>query len=370
VKGQHRVNARTREVGRTWCAAVTSRLRLGLVVVSGAALTLTLFSGPQAGPAAADPPLTVADAKAQIEQLEVDAEALDQDYAGVQEQIKLSEAKLKRKKADAKDQGAKVKKMKAQVGQVALAQFQNRSLDTAAQLFLTEDTQGFLDQISTVEKVSENQNTVLQDFQQEQAELADLERSTKSEVAGLEDKEKQLSSLRAASEKKVAEAKAVLTRLSIAQQRAIVDDEQKATAEAQAEAQKADATSTSGGGDKAAAGSSRGAKALAFAKSQIGKPYRFGSSGPNAYDCSGLTGAAWRSVGVSLPRTSQGQYRGGRAISRSELQPGDLVFFYGGISHVGIYAGNGMMVHAPRPGKGVQYIKMKYMPYAGARRPG
>ena len=145
------LSVRSREVGRTWCAAVTSRLRLGLVAVSGAALTLTLFTGPQAVPAAADPPLTVADAKAKIEQLEVDAEALDQDYAGVQEQIEASLAKLKRKEADAKDQAVKLKKMKAQVGQVALAQFQNRSLDTAAQLFLTEDTQGFLNQISTVE---------------------------------------------------------------------------------------------------------------------------------------------------------------------------------------------------------------------------
>lgn len=365
------MNSRTREVGRTWCAAATSRLRLSVVVVSSAALTLTLFSGPQAGPAAADPPLTVADAKAQIEQLEVDAEALDQDYAGVQEQIEVSEAKLKRKKTDAKDQTAKLKKMKAQVGQVALAQFQNRSLDTAAQLFLTEDTQGFLNQISTVEKVSENQNNVLQDYQQEQAELVDLERATKSEVAGLEDKEDQLSTLRAASEKKVAEAKVVLNRLSVAQQQAIVDDERTASADAQAEAQKADAEATStSGGDEAASGSSRGAKALSFAKSQIGKPYRFGASGPGAYDCSGLTGAAWRSAGVSLARTSQGQYRNGRSVSRSELQPGDLVFFYGGISHVGLYAGNGMILDAPRPGKSVRYTPMKYMPFAGARRPG
>ena len=360
---------RTRETGRTWRSAVTARLRLSLAVVSSTALAVTLFAVPNTLPASADPPLTVADAKAQIEQLEVDAEALDQDYAGVQEQIEDSRTKLKRQHADAKEQSAKLKKMKAQVGQVALAQFQNRSLDTAAQLFLTEDTQGFLNQISTVEKVSENQNNVLQGYQQEQAELADLERSAKTEIASLEDKEKQLKDLREASEKKVAEAKAVLGRLSAAQQQAIATEEKKASDEAAAEATKTDTQATSGSAEPAA-GSSRGAKALAYAKSQIGKPYRFGSSGPGSFDCSGLTGAAWRSVGVSLPRTSQGQFRAGRSVSRSELQPGDLVFFYGGISHVGIYAGNGMMVHAPRPGKSVQYTKIKYMPYAGARRPG
>ena len=119
---------------------------------------------------------------------------------------------------------------------------------------------------------------------------------------------------------------------------------------------------TSGGG--------RGAKALAFARSQLGKPYRYSASGPNAYDCSGLTGAAWRSVGVSLPRSSSAQYSVGRPVAKSELRPGDLVFFYRPISHVALYAGNNTIIHAPRPGKSVEYTKMSYMPYVGARRPG
>jgi cell wall-associated NlpC family hydrolase len=73
---------------------------------------------------------------------------------------------------------------------------------------------------------------------------------------------------------------------------------------------------------------------------------------------------------VSLSRTSQSQYRDGRAVSKSELQPGDLVFFYSGLSHVALYAGNGMILHSPRPGKVVEYTKMSYMPFVGARRPG
>ena len=73
--------------------------------------------------------------------------------------------------------------------------------------------------------------------------------------------------------------------------------------------------------------------------------------GPNAYDCSGLTYAAWKSVGVSLPRSSRSQYGAGSYVSRSNLQPGDLVFFYSPISHVALYAGNGQIIHAPRPGK-------------------
>jgi cell wall-associated NlpC family hydrolase len=115
--------------------------------------------------------------------------------------------------------------------------------------------------------------------------------------------------------------------------------------------------------------SGKGAKALAFAKKQIGDRYRFGASGPNSWDCSGLTRGAWKAAGVSLPHSAKQQYRKGKKVSKSNLKPGDLVFFYRGISHVAIYAGGGKVIHAPRPGKRVQYIKMKYMPYAGARRP-
>ena len=117
--------------------------------------------------------------------------------------------------------------------------------------------------------------------------------------------------------------------------------------------------------------SSRGKVALAFAKRQLGKPYRFGAAGPSSYDCSGLTLAAWRAAGVSLPRTSQQQYRQGRKIAKSQLRAGDLVFFYSqSPSHVGLYVGGGTILHAPRPGRSVEYTKMSYMPYAGAVRPG
>lgn len=116
--------------------------------------------------------------------------------------------------------------------------------------------------------------------------------------------------------------------------------------------------------------SSKGATALAFAKRQLGERYVFGASGPNAWDCSGLTAGAWRSAGVLLPHNARMQYSRGKAVSKANLRPGDLVFFYRGISHVAIYAGGGRVIHSPRPGSHVAYIKMSYMPFHGARRPG
>ena len=114
--------------------------------------------------------------------------------------------------------------------------------------------------------------------------------------------------------------------------------------------------------------SNKAAIALAFARRQVGDSYGYGGSGPNRWDCSGLTQGAYRAAGVALPHSSRGQMRYGRAIAKRNLRPGDLVFFYSPVSHVAIYAGSGKVIHASRPGKPVGYITMAYMPFAGARR--
>jgi cell wall-associated NlpC family hydrolase len=304
---------------------------------------------------------------------------------------------LRSKQADVQTQTEKVGRLKLQASQIALAQFQNRSLDTAARLFVTSDTEGFLSQISTVQKVSENQNSTLQDYLQAQANLAALEQSAESDLAALGEKEKQLKSLTAASDKKLDQAKKVLAKLTADQQKQLAEAEKKATAKANAEARAATkarevtnaegraattppaevnvdrrpATKASPDSTRSSlTSSSKGAKALAYAKAQLGEPYARNAAGPGSWDCSGLTMMAWGSVGVSLPHSSGQQFSRGQPVAMSDLRLGDLVFFYSDISHVGLYAGNGQVIHAPRPGKSVEYIKMSYMPYAGARRPG
>ncbi len=113
-----------------------------------------------------------------------------------------------------------------------------------------------------------------------------------------------------------------------------------------------------------------GGPAVAYAKAQVGKAYVYGAMGPDSFDCSGLTMAAWKQAGVSLPHSSSAQYAAGQQISESELQPGDLVFYYSPISHVGMYIGNGQIVNALNPGSGVQISGLHDMPYSGAVRPG
>ncbi|GHC69846.1 hypothetical protein GCM10010349_44970 [Streptomyces flavofungini] len=108
---------------------------------------------------------------------------------------------------------------------------------------------------------------------------------------------------------------------------------------------------------------------IAFAEKQMGKPYVWGATGPGSYDCSGLTQAAWKTAGISLPRTTWDQVKVGTTVPTSKAKPGDLVFFYDDISHVGIYIGDGKMIHAPKPGANVRVESIYYMPIHSVVRP-
>ena len=111
---------------------------------------------------------------------------------------------------------------------------------------------------------------------------------------------------------------------------------------------------------------------LDFAFAQVGKPYQYGGTGPGSWDCSGLVQASWNSGGVNLPRTTWEQWSWGasRKVSLNDLQPGDLLFSEG-LGHVGIYAGNGQMVHAPQPGSVVKVVPLSSYGrrFVGAVRP-
>ncbi|MCP2318214.1 Cell wall-associated hydrolase, NlpC family [Nocardia amikacinitolerans] len=110
-----------------------------------------------------------------------------------------------------------------------------------------------------------------------------------------------------------------------------------------------------------------GEVALDAAMSKLGSPYVYGAAGPNAFDCSGLVQWSYRQAGMELPRTSGAQLASGTPVSVDDLQPGDLVSFYGG-GHSGLYAGDGNVIHASTSGTPVMIASMDSMPIAGARR--
>jgi len=134
-------------------------------------------------------------------------------------------------------------------------------------------------------------------------------------------------------------------------------------------------TGSSGGGDSGASNpppvSSRASVAVSAAQSQLGVPYKFAQSSPGvAFDCSGLTAYAWGQAGVSIPHQSAAQYASTPHVPQDQAQPGDLIFYYSPISHVGLYVGGGSMIHAPQTGSTVSYSVVHWNKVVGVSRPG
>jgi cell wall-associated NlpC family hydrolase len=115
--------------------------------------------------------------------------------------------------------------------------------------------------------------------------------------------------------------------------------------------------------------SAQGKQAVSFATAQIGKPYEWGAEGPATFDCSGLTSQAWAHAGRPIPRTSQEQWRQLKHVDVEDMRPGDLIIYFGDASHVGMYVGDGTIVHAPRPGRTVTLTGAGTMPILGVVRP-
>jgi cell wall-associated NlpC family hydrolase len=116
--------------------------------------------------------------------------------------------------------------------------------------------------------------------------------------------------------------------------------------------------------------SSKAAIAVAYARAQLGKPYVFATAGPNTFDCSGLTMAAWAAAGVRMPHYSGSQATMFPKVSWDQLQPGDIVVFYADLHHVGLYIGNGLMIQAPQTGDVVKISPAWRTTFQWGVRPG
>lgn len=209
-----------------------------------------------------------------------------------------------------------------------------------------------------------------------QADIESKVESRQDDIARLEAEISRQSRLRAEREERLVAVRAERARQEAAA-RAEREAEDAKAAEVAAEKAAADkAAADKAAADKVAAdkkaseqANSKGAIAVKTALAQIGKPYKWGGSGPSSFDCSGLTSYAWRAAGVSLPHNSRMQYNATTRVSMKNLQPGDLLFFYSPISHVGIYIGDGQMVDAPYSGKDVRVRSIFRGNFTGAGRP-
>ncbi|WP_308013528.1 C40 family peptidase [Streptomyces beigongshangae] len=237
--------------------------------------------------------------------------------------------------------------MREGLGLMASSQYRTGAIDPSVQLFLSSDPDDYLDKASTIDQLSAQQVEALKKVQDKQRVLAQQRQEAAGKLKELSETRETLSKKKKEVQSKLAEAQKLLNSLTAAEKAAITTAEERASRSAD---ERVELT-------KEAPASDRGAAALAAARTQMGKPYVSGGSGPNSYDCSGLTQWAYSQAGVSITRTTYTQHNDGVKIGRGELKPGDLVFF-NSLAHVGLYAGNGVVLHAPKPGTVVRLESM------------
>ncbi|MFC9692502.1 NlpC/P60 family protein [Kribbella sp. NPDC056951] len=315
----------------------------------------------------ADPKPTLDEAKKQVAALQHKSEEAGEAANDLRGQISSSQARLKALQTAVNKQQAQADVVKRQIGSLAVAGYQTSGMSTTAQLLLSSNPDQFLSQASTAQAFAGQQNAVLRKFQDAQGKVADLQASAKSELAQLQAVQAQQNKLIAEAKSNLDAAEKVLGKLSDAERERIRKENEEAAEKARNERPSRDGDRMD---DLPIPANGRAGVAVKAAMNQLGDPYVWGEEGPSSFDCSGLMLYAWGKAGVSLPHSSKAQANEGRRVSKSQLMPGDLIFFYSPVSHVGMYIGGGRMVHAPRPGKSVETSSINTMPYNSAIRPG
>jgi len=325
----------------------------------------------------------VDDAQRKVDQLSLDVTTANEQYNFLQAQIPPMQQQLELATARQADQQRYIDTLKGQMTALAVAAYKGGGVDPSLSVFLSEDPVALVQNGAVVEALSRSRVAGLDDYANALTQLDADRAASEAKLAEIQALEAQSATIKADTEAQLAGAQDILAQA----ERGAAERAAAALAASRARAATTPAAGgggaapvvADGGGGPVAPGTScadvgvsapngRVAAVLEFACAQLGKPYQWAADGPGSYDCSGFTMSSWAQGGVSLPHSSRLQYANGAKVDRASLQPGDLVFFYSPISHVGIYLGNGYMIAAPSSGDVVKVQKM-YSPYTGAIRP-
>jgi peptidoglycan DL-endopeptidase CwlO len=300
------------------------------------------------GTAGAAPQPTISQVQAQVNSLQAKVDRIGQQYDAASEQLAAARSRLAQVNREATLAQQRFETARRQLTQVAVAAYMDSNQSSVLGLLTSGNPSDVLNQASLVTQVAGMHQAQAAQFLGDAQQLTSVVQQRKRTESGIAAVQKQLAAQKNSMAKLLASKKATLESLTAAQQ-----------------AQVAAATVGGGGSGSSGAGttqatytgstSTQAGKAVAFAYAQLGKPYAWGATGPDSYDCSGLVQAAWASAGVSIPRTTYDMWASLPHISSSSLQPGDLLF-YAGESHVSIYVGGGYIIDAPQTGENVQKI--------------
>jgi cell wall-associated NlpC family hydrolase len=324
-------------VSRSWRTAT---------FVTGATTALALLMPAAVGDAAPAP--TLSSLVAQAKQLTYQINALSEQYDGLR--VQLSSAKTaaaKAQKAAAADTAA-LKTSQATVGRLAAASYENAGYDPALQILSATNPDQYLNQASIMEQLDQTNGTRVTNLQKAQA----------ADQRAKETAQQQIDKVTALETSMNAKTKQIRAEIS------------KVNSATMTQAMAVFNQTGSYPDIPIPGGSGVAAKALQAALSKRGDPYVWGAAGPSAFDCSGLVLWAYAQEGIHLDHYTGNQWNEGTHVSRDQLEPGDLVFFYADISHVGLYIGDGLMVDAPSFGQDVMVQKIDWSIYVGGVRVG
>ncbi|MBL3668821.1 C40 family peptidase [Streptomyces sp. M2CJ-2] len=277
------------------------------------------------------------------------------------EQQSTEIARLAKKIAKGKE---KLDELKDRAGAAAASQYRGGGLPPEAHLMLSDDPQEFLVGAGRIRQGQHATKGLLGETKRTQEDLEQYAQDADAQWRKLEAGRKAKAKAQKKIEKQIAAAEKIESELEQEEKERLAELERRAAEKAQSAW--LDSGALDGIGTEA---TEQGRKAVAYATAQIGKPYEWGAEGPKAYDCSGLTSQAWRAGGQGIPRTSQEQWKQLTRVAVTEMRPGDLVIYFDDASHVGMYVGDGSIVHAPRPGRTITIAGAGSMPILGVVRP-
>ncbi|MFD8297160.1 NlpC/P60 family protein [Streptomyces bauhiniae] len=366
-------------------AAVTVVCAVTVLAVPG-----TAFASVPAGPADPSPapsastsatpaptttPAPVPDAelekvRARLDGLYHDAAVATDAYNAAEEKTRKQSVQLARleKRTDAARE--KLAELKDQAGAAARAQYRDSGMPPMARFLLSDNPEHFADGAGTLLNGARATKKLIAETDRVEREL---QRDTDDAAARwkkLERDRKDKADAQKTIKARIKDAEQLESQLEKKEKERLAELERQAARKAQTAwldtgvlKKEADAAKST------AAATSAGAKAVAFATAQLGKPYVWGAEGPDSFDCSGLTSQAWADAGTPIPRTSQEQWKQLRHVDVTEMRPGDLVIYFADATHVGMYVGDGKIIHAPRPGRTVTVAGAGTMPILGVVRP-
>ena len=330
------------------------RARLGLVLALAAALGVLA----PVMPSWAEEPQTSAEAAALVADKAHELEKVTEQFNEAREKLRAQQAAAQKAAKQLKKAQKQLAQAQKAVRGIARSAYTGEGLSTFSALMTSDSADEFVNRMGVLQMVAGHQNELLDSAAAANVNAAQAKTTAEQAAGAAQQTYDKVAAQQSALEAQIDEYRALYDKLDAAEQRAAVA---AAGHDEEARASRADRGSSEPFSTNVVAGSKAAQAIVDTAMAQRGKPYVWAAGGPDSYDCSGLTQFAYAAAGISLPHSSAMQATMGTPVSRSQLQPGDLVAFYSPVSHIGIYIGNGQMVHAPTFGDVVKVTSLDAM---------